>query len=311
VVAVQHAGICGSDVGAYRGTMGTARPGAVRGHEFSGVVTEVGDDADAGWVGTRVAVDPQITCGRCWACRAGRANLCPDLQIVGVHVPGGFAEQVAVPVRTLVPAPPGLAPDLAATAEPLAQACHDVGLVLGTGPERCLVIGAGSIGHLLVQALRLSGVPGVDVVEPDAGRRRAAEGAGADASVASAPEAAARAALLPRGGYDVVFDVVGTEGTRAAAVGLVRRGGQVVLVGLHADVTAVPWFSVVRHEIALLGANCYAPDDFARALRWLREGRVHLGTPVRQVPLEEAPEVFAELAAGGTTAAKTFLLPAG
>jgi threonine dehydrogenase-like Zn-dependent dehydrogenase len=84
-----------------------------------------------------------------------------------------------------------------------------------------------------------------------------------------------------------------------------------VLVGLHADVTAVPWFSVVRHEIALLGANCYAPDDFARALRWLREGRVHLGTPVRQVPLEEAPEVFAELAAGGTTAAKTFLLPAG
>jgi 2-desacetyl-2-hydroxyethyl bacteriochlorophyllide A dehydrogenase len=310
VVRVERAGICGSDVGAYRGTMGIARPGDVRGHELAGVVTGVGDAGDAGWIGTSVAVDSQITCGRCWACTAGRGNLCPELRIVGVHVPGGFAERVAVPVRNLVPVPAGVTAELAATAEPLAQACHDVRLVLPTGPENCLVVGAGSIGNLLVQALRLSGVPGVDVVEPDPARRRAAEEVGAATAVGSTDQAGAPAARLPRGGYDVVFDVVGSERTRAAAVELVRRGGSVVMVGLHADVTALPWFTVVRHEIALLGANCYAGDDFAQAVRWLAEGRIALGSPVRSATLEEAPQVFADLADGRATAAKTFLVPA-
>jgi 2-desacetyl-2-hydroxyethyl bacteriochlorophyllide A dehydrogenase len=254
-------------------------------------------------------VDSQIACGQCWACGAGRANLCPELRIIGVHVPGGFAEHVAVPVANLVPVPAGVSAELAATAEPLAQACHDVRLVLPASPERCLVVGAGSIGHLLVQALRLCGIPDVDVVEPDGRRRRAAEDAGASGAVASTGQAQERAALPPRGGYDVVFDVVGSESTRAAAVDLVRRGGQVVLVGLHADVTAIPWFQVVRHEIALLGSNCYAPDDFAQAVGWLQEGRIDLGTPVRHATLEEAPQVFAELAAGRAAAAKTFLVP--
>lgn len=309
VVAVERAGICGSDVGAYRGTMGIARPGDVRGHELSGVVTEVADPGDAGWVGTRVAVDSQLTCGRCWACAAGRGNLCPELRIIGVHVPGGFAERVAVPVRNLVAVPAGMSAELAATAEPLAQACHDVRLVLASAPENCLVVGAGSIGNLVVQALRFSGVPRVDVVEPDPARRRAAAELGATTAVGTTDQAAAPAAGLPRGGYDVVFDVVGTEATRAAGVGLVRRGGQVVLVGLHADVTALPWFTVVRHEVALLGANCYARDDFAQAVAWLAEGRVALGAPVRPATLDEAPQVFADLAAGRATAAKTFLVP--
>jgi threonine dehydrogenase-like Zn-dependent dehydrogenase len=128
--------------------------------------------------------------------------------------------------------------------------------------------------------------------------------------VASTGEAARLVAGLPRGGWDVVFDVVGSEATRAAAVDLVRRGGQVVLVGLHADVTALPWFTVVRREITLLGANCFDSADFAQAVRWLAEGRVTPAAPVRYAALEEAPQVFAELAAGSARAAKTFLVPA-
>jgi threonine dehydrogenase-like Zn-dependent dehydrogenase len=118
------------------------------------------------------------------------------------------------------------------------------------------------------------------------------------------------AGRLPRRGFDVVFDVVGSEATRAAAVDLVRRGGQVVLVGLHADATAVPWFTVIRHEVTLLGANCFTRADFAQAVGWLAEGSVTPGAPVRHATLEEAPQVFAELAAGSAAAAKTFLVPA-
>jgi threonine dehydrogenase-like Zn-dependent dehydrogenase len=92
-------------------------------------------------------------------------------------------------------------------------------------------------------------------------------------------------------------------------VDLARRGGQVVLVGLHADVTAVPWFSVVRRELTLLGSNCSTPDDVEQAVRWLADGRVTPAAPVRRASLEEAPRVLAELAAGRATAAKTFLVP--
>jgi 2-desacetyl-2-hydroxyethyl bacteriochlorophyllide A dehydrogenase len=289
--------------------MGIARPGDVRGHEFCGLVTAVGDPADAGLVGTRVTVDSQVPCGACWACTTGRATLCPHLRIIGVHLPGGFAERVAVPARNLVAVPPGVPADLAATAEPLAQACHDVRLALPAAPENCLVVGAGSVGSLLVQAARLAGIPEVTVVDPQPERRRAAEGTGARAAVASTGEAARLAGRLPRGGWDVVFDVVGSEATRAASVELVRRGGHVVLVGLHADVTAIPWFSVVRREVALSGANCFDADDFAQAVRWLAEGRVTPASPVRYAALEEAPQVFAELAAGPVAAAKTFLVP--
>lgn len=310
VVTVERVGICGSDVSAYRGTMGIARPGDVRGHEFAGRVTAVADDADRSWLGRRVAVNAQVTCGECWACAAGTDNLCPHLQIIGVHRAGAFAEQVAVPVRNLVAVDGTVTAELAATAEPLAQACHDVRLVLPAAPRSVLVIGAGSIGNLVVQAARLSGIPEITVVEPHAERRAAAADAGAGTTVASTDEAAAGAAARPEGGYDVVFDVVGVAATRAAAVELVRRGGQVVLVGLHTDVHELSWFPVIRREVVLRGANCYDRGDFAQAVAWLGAGEIHPPGTVRRVTLADGPAIFAELAAGHAAAAKTYFAPA-
>jgi 2-desacetyl-2-hydroxyethyl bacteriochlorophyllide A dehydrogenase len=306
VVTVHRVGICGSDVTAYRGKMGIARPGDVRGHEFAGVVTAVADDVDPGWLGRRVAVNAQVTCGECWACRNGTDNICPQLQIIGVHRSGAFAERVAVPARNLVAVADTVTAELAATAEPLAQACHDVQLVLATRPRSVLVIGAGSIGNLVVQAARLLGIPEITVVEPHPDRRAAAADAGAGTTVGSTDDAAAVAAARPEGGFDVVFDVVGVAATRTAAVGLVRAGGQVVLVGLHTDVHELSWFPVIRREVVIRGANCYDRGDFAQAVAWLQAGEIRPPGTVRHVTLEEGPAVFAELAAGQVTAAKTY-----
>jgi 2-desacetyl-2-hydroxyethyl bacteriochlorophyllide A dehydrogenase len=308
VVSVSVVGICGSDVTAYRGRMGIARPGDVRGHEFSGTVTAVGDDADADWVGRRVAVNSQATCGRCPACLRDQDNLCPDLQIIGVHRAGALADRVVVPVRNLAAVDDAVSPEMAATAEPLAQAVHDVRLALRGAPSRsALVIGVGSIGGLVVQAACLLGLDEVVVVDPDAERRAAALATGASAAVPSTADAGVRAAELPEAGFDVVFDVVGTQETRAAAVELVRRGGQVVMVGLHTDVTELPWFSVIRREVSVVGANCFDRDDFAQAVSWLRQGRIHPPRTVAHVSLDEAPGSFAALAAGRAAAAKTFV----
>ena len=311
VLAVERAGICGSDVAAYLGTMGTSQPGSVRGHELSGVVLEVGDARDAGWIGSRGTVDPQVTCGRCWACTSGRDNLCPALRLIGVHLPGGFADQVAVPVANLTAVAADLPSRQATTAEPLAQACHDVRLVLAAAPSSCLVIGAGSIGALVVQAARLSGIDRIAVVEPDGNRRATALAAGADAAVESVQAARGLPSWQLRQGFDVVFEVVGTGTTRRAAVDLVRSGGQVVMVGLHTDVSDMPWFQVVRREVAILGANCFQRRDFAQAVAWLTEGRVQAPGSFREAPLDDAPAVFAELATGRPAAGKTYLVPRG
>lgn len=306
VVDVHRVGICGSDVTAYRGKMGIARTGDVRGHEFSGLVGAVGDGVDRSWLGRRVAVNAQVTCGECWACRAGTDNICPRLQIIGVHRSGAFAERVAVPARNLVAVTDAVTDELAATAEPLAQACHDVQLVLPAQPRSVLVIGAGSIGNLVVQAARLLGVPEITVVEPHPERRAAAADAGAGTAAASTDEAGAVAAARPEGGFDVVFDVVGVAATRTAAIDLVRAGGQVVLVGLHTDVHELSWFPVIRREVVVRGANCYDRGDFAQAVAWLEAGQIRPPETVRTVPLEQGPAVFAELAAGRAPAAKTY-----
>jgi 2-desacetyl-2-hydroxyethyl bacteriochlorophyllide A dehydrogenase len=309
VVEVALAGICGSDVSAYRGTMGTARPGDVRGHEFAGTVAELGPGVDPRWRGRFVTVNSQVTCGRCWACRSGRDNLCPDLQIIGVHRPGAFARRVVVPARNLAALDESVSLELAATAEPLAQACHDVQLALAAQPAAALVIGAGSIGGLVVQSARLLGIDEIVVVEPDERRRAAAVDAGAAAGVGSAEAAAELAKARPEGGFDVVVDAVGSETTRRAAVDLVRRGGRVVLVGMHTDVGALGWFSVIRREISLVGANCFDRSDFEQAVSWLRSGRIRPPAPVRRAGLADGPGVFADLAAGRVETAKTYLDP--
>ena len=309
VVRVDAAGICGSDVTAFLGHMGTARPGSVRGHELAGTVVDT-DPRDAGLLGARVAVNPLVSCGRCAACGRGADNQCPDQQSIGIQRPGGFAEQVLVPVRNLVPVPAHLDLRTVATAEPLAQACHDVQLALragGGGGGSALVVGAGSIGLLVVQAARLLGLGPVTVLEPDAARRRAAAAAGAACVLAGPEEADAQAGRLPEQGWDVVLDVVGTDRTRRDGLRWTRRGGVLVLVGLHEDESALPWRDVIRREVVVLGSNASNTGDFAQAVDWLVSGSAGFGLLPDHVPLEAGPETFARLATGGVGPVKTFL----
>lgn len=307
VLQVDAAGICGSDVTAFLGHMGTARPGSVRGHELAGTVVET-DPGDAGLLGARVAVNPLVSCGSCPACRRGADNQCPHQQSIGIQRPGGFAEQVLVPVRNLVPVPADLDDRTVATAEPLAQACHDVQLALRVGGGgSALVVGAGAIGLLVVQAARLLGLGPVTVLEPNASRRRAAAAAGAAVALAGPEEVDAQAGDLPEQGWDVVLDVVGTDRTRRDGLRWTRRGGVLVLVGLHEDETALPWRDVIRREVVVLGSNASDAGDFAQAVEWLVSGRAGLGTPQDHVPLEAGPETLARLAGGGAGPVKTFL----
>src|ERR687897_659453 len=166
VVPPTATGICGSEIEGYLGKMGNRTPPLVMGHEFAGTVTQVGEGVDEGLVGRLVAVNPLSSDGTCPLCRAGLTNLCPNRKLVGIHSPGGFAEYTLAPASNVYPLPEGVEARTGALAEPLANGVHAARLGLaGRSVEHAVVVGAGTIGLMCLQAAALDGVPEVQALE--------------------------------------------------------------------------------------------------------------------------------------------------
>src|ERR687893_608361 len=314
VVRPDAVGICGSEVEGYLGKMGNRTPPLVMGHEFAGTVTEVGEGVSEELVGREVAVNPLSSDGTCPLCRAGYTNLCPNRKLVGIHSPGGFAEYTLAPAQNVYPIPEGVEARTGALAEPLANGVHAVRLGLaGHFVEHAVVVGAGTIGLMCLQAAVLDGIPEVSVIEPHEARRAQALELGAHAAYESGEEVRGALEGPTEGmGADLVIDAVGAEVTRRMAVEeLLRPGGRVVFVGLHGDETTLGFHGVVRGQLDLQGSYAYTAEDYEQALEWLVTGRAGIGDLPPVLPLEEGPDAFAELVRGPSERIKVFLAGTG
>jgi (R,R)-butanediol dehydrogenase / meso-butanediol dehydrogenase / diacetyl reductase len=310
VVRPEAVGICGSEVEGYLGRMGNRTPPLVMGHEFAGTVTEVGEGVDEDLLGREVAVNPLSSDGTCRLCRAGYTNLCPNRGLVGIHSPGGFAEYALAPAQNVYPLPEGVEARAGALAEPLANGVHAIRLGLaGHFVEHAVVVGAGTIGLMCLQAAVLEDIPEVSVVEPHEARREQALELGAHAAYASGEEAREALEGPTEGlGADLVVDAVGAEVTRRMAVEvLLRPGGRAVFVGLHDDATTLGFHDVVRGQLDLQGSYAFTADDYEQALEWLVAGSAGIGELPPVLPLEEGPGAFAELVSGPSERIKVFL----
>jgi (R,R)-butanediol dehydrogenase / meso-butanediol dehydrogenase / diacetyl reductase len=310
VVRPEAVGICGSEIEGYLGRMGNRTPPLVMGHEFAGTVTEVGEGVDEDLIGREVAVNPLSSDGTCRLCRAGYTNLCPNRRLVGIHSPGGFAEYALAPAQNVYPLPEGVEARAGALAEPLANGVHAVRLGLAGGfVEHAVVVGAGTIGLMCLQAAVLEGIPEVSVVEPHEARREQALELGARAAYASGEEAREALEGPTEGlGADLVVDAVGAEVTRRMAVEvLLRPGGRAVFVGLHDDATTLGFHDLVRGQLDLQGSYAFTADDYEQALEWLVAGSAGIGELPPVLPLEEGPGAFAELVRGPSEQIKVFL----
>lgn len=313
IVRSEACGICGSEIEGYLGRMGNRTPPLVMGHEFAGTIVETGQGTDPSLVGRKVAINPLVPCGECTLCRAGLTNVCPHRWLVGIQQPGGFAEYVRVPVANVAPLPDEAPPFIGALAEPLANGVHAVALGLQiVQADHVVVIGAGTIGLLAMQAARLFGISTVAVVEPYDARRRRARQYGAEVTYASGDEAREGVREETDGlGTDLVIEAVGADDTRRLAVDLLRPAGCVILLGLHEDLSTLPFHGLIRNQITLRGSFAYTQGDYTQALDWLVQGRAGIGAAGRIVPLAQGPEMFSELAKGPVNQVKTFLVPAG
>lgn len=302
LVRVEACGICGSDVHGMDGSTGRRIPPIIMGHEAAGVIAQIGAAVEGWQPGDRVTFDSTISCGRCHYCVQGQINLCDRRRVLGVSCAefrqdGALAEFVAVPQHILYRLPEGLEFHFAAMVEPVSIAVHAVrrvGVRLG---DTAVVVGAGMIGLLVVQALRAAGCSRVWAVELDAGRRQLALRLGADE--AFSPEEIEVLAEIRRRtqgrGADVAVEAVGIPATVSLAIAAVRKGGAVALVGNLSPQAELPLQAVVTREQRLDGC-CASSGEYPLCLELLARGAIRVEPLISAVvPLAEAATWFDRL----------------
>ena len=315
LIRVAACGICGSDVHGYDGSSGRRIPPIVMGHEAAGVIAAVGTAVKDFATGDRVTFDSTVYCGECPNCRRGNVNLCDRRQVLGVSCgdyrrAGAFAEFVAVPARILYRLPDNFPFAEAAMLEAVAVAIHGVNLAQLAPNSTALVVGAGTIGILTLQALRAAGCSKVFVTDVDAQRLALAKKLGATEILLSDDSLLAR--ILERTnneGVDVALECVGRNETVAASIDATRKGGTVVLVGNIAPNVNLPLQKVVTRQIRLQG-SCASAGEYPQAIEWMASGKIQVKPLITAIaPLEEGPRWFERLHAREPNLLKVVLTP--
>lgn len=285
-VAMRYAGICGTDLHVAQGHFDTRVPaGTVLGHEGSGRIVAVGADVAGLAPGDPVVVHPVVACGRCRSCRLDRPQTCARLVVLGLDRDGCMQPSWVVPAELVLRLPADLDLRHAALIEPLAVAVHDVNRAgVGSG-HRVLVVGAGPVG-LLVGLTCLAAGAEVATIDVDPVRQAAADSLGLNRA--------------PReDGFDVVFEVSGSQDGLDGAVAAAAAGGTVVVVGIHAERRLIDAHRIYGQELSVLGARLHSRADFERAIELLHGGAVDVEPLISQVvTMPEVPEAVGRLAGG-------------
>lgn len=315
LVRVAACGICGSDVHGYDGSSGRRIPPIVMGHEAAGTVAALGSGVKNLSEGDRVTFDSTIYCGACGPCSRGNVNLCDNRQVLGVSCgdyrrAGAFAEFVLVPARIVYRLPETLSFEEAAMLEAVSVAIHAVSLVPIAPDSSALVIGAGTIGLLVLQALRAAGCSRVFITDVDPTRLKLAQELGATAAVPAGSELA-RLLLEQTGGtgVDIAVEAVGANATVTAAIDSVRKGGSVVLVGNISPEVTLPLQKVVTRQLRLQG-SCASAGEYPRAIELMSTGAIQVKRMISAIaPLEDGPQWFERLHAREPNLMKVVLAP--
>jgi L-gulonate 5-dehydrogenase len=310
LIKVRAVGICGSDLHAYRGNQPFVTYPRVLGHEVAGQVADLGPGVDTLSAGDRVCVDLVINCGHCYPCRIGRPNCCVSIQVMGVHVDGGFAEYIVAPVSRVYRLPDSLPDDHAAMVETLTIGCQAVARGDVSTGETVAVMGAGPIGLVAMLAAKSRGarVLVVDLVDK---RLELARTLGADAVVnsgtASLTDEVAR--FTSGEGANVVIEAVGAVSAVESAIEIVSAAGRVVLLGLGARPVPIVPTALIRKELDIRASRMNSrrfPEAIALASRLLGP----LGEMItHRMPLTSAPEAFEMLSSHPELACKVMLRP--
>lgn len=301
-----YAGICGTDLHIYRGEFhNRVTFPAIQGHEFGGVIEEVGSEVQQFKAGDRVAVDPIISCHACTACLTGHINACRSLKLLGVDLDGGFGQYVAVPESHLYRLPDNVPMEHAPMVEMYGLGHHILQRGQVQPGETIVILGAGKLGLSILDVLCHSACPGTTIVtDLQPFRLETARKLGADVAINIMQEdPVARVMELTQGnGADCVIEAVGhyhapegQDGPLAQAVHMIRNGGRIVTAGLGEQLTAVHFKTLVIKEAQII-ASRVTMGEFPRAIRMMARGLLHPDLLItHQMPLHDITAAFAKV----------------
>ena len=304
LVRVEASGICGTDRHLLHGEF-PCKPPVTLGHEFCGIVEAMGSAVQGFRTGMRITGDPNIACGRCPQCHAGRINLCRNLRAIGIHRDGALAEYVLVPQKQAFELPLSLKATHGAFCEPLACCLHGVDMAEIKAGSSVVVLGGGVIGLLTVQLAKLAGATRVVLSTRQEAKRKLAEDVGATASVDPTAgdlieKVTGSNGLLP-GGADIVIECAGVAETMEQMTRLAKPGGTAVILGVMAQGAkiSIEPFDVLFRELRVLG-SFINPFVHRRAADLVAAGAIELDRLItRQIALDEVPGVISRPAAAG------------
>jgi (R,R)-butanediol dehydrogenase/meso-butanediol dehydrogenase/diacetyl reductase len=294
VLEVTRAAICGTDASEWDHGPVLCRPGVVLGHEFVGCVVALGEDVRGLRVGDRVVSGAGISCGHCAWCLSKRTNLCAEYRTLGLQVDGGLAEYVTSPAAICYPVPDTCEDDAAAMTQPLAVALHALSRVSQGAGDAVAVIGAGGIGSFILAGAARRGVEGrvvaIDIDDERLATARAL-GAGETANATGKDLAELLLELTDGVGFDIVIEASGAPHAPSAAIAGTRRGGRVLLVGLHAAPRPIDLTGMILREVDICTTVAHVCDaDIPAALELLAGSDVAAVTVGPTIPLDALVE---------------------
>lgn len=295
-IQVKYCGICGTDIHIFHGDGGCCdvTPPLVPGHEFSGVVAEVGSKVKTVKVGDRVTGDPNDMCGECYFCKSGMQHFCKNNIGVGTTVDGGFAEYVIMREKQVYKVSDDLSFIEAAMTEPISCCLHGIDLCNIKAGDTVLVMGGGPIGMIMMQLAKNAGASKVIMSEPVEEKREQALKLGATKTIDPLHEDVEAVLAEYCENVNVVIECVGNVHTQADAVRFAGRGATIMYFGLAAPEESFPIRpdDIFKKELHIT-SSYINPYSFERAIQILESGTVELESLITNVvPLDDIADVF-------------------
>ena len=297
LLRVKSAGICGSDIGAFRGTNGLVSYPRIIGHEIAGEVISIPENNNNGIKpGDRVIVDPYLYCGHCYPCSIGRTNCCVDLKVLGVHVDGGMAEYFCHPADMLLKVPDDMPWDIIPLAEPLTIALHGIHRLNLKAGEHIAINGAGPIGLLAAMvALHYGAEPiMIDLVKE---RLDFAKSLGVRYTINLREEDLVEKVSEYTNGRmaECVMEASGANSAIRATLDIVSHAGRIALTGWPKQETPIPTDMITRKEVDVRGARTSA-GEFPEAIDLIYHQKVDARRILTKViSIDEAPETIRDI----------------
>lgn len=296
LLKIRSAGICGSDIGAFRGANGLVSYPRIIGHELAGEILSIPENKKDLQVGDRVIVDPYLYCGHCYPCSIGRTNCCTDLKVLGVHVDGGMSETFGHPANMLIKVPNDMPWDLIPLAEPLTIALHGLNRLGLSKREYIAIFGAGPIGLLAAMSALYYGAHPImiDLVEE---RLAFAKSLGVEHTVN------VKQGNLPQQidditdgrGAECVMEASGAGVAIRSSLDVVCNAGRIVFTGWPKELTPLPTDIITKKELDIRGARTSA-GEFEEAIALIHTGEVDARKILTKViTMDEAPNTIRDI----------------